>query len=651
MTKLTVLHVDETQTEDKAELVEIEWKGVAVYTTKYFTVEPTEEVTIVEVQEDVQRAAPEQQKPKPVAPKRTSSKLTQQATIESAPPVTSSSSSDENQGVDQPESGLGVSIEVDEKLDDHFEVVTEEDVKEATEEMANNEKAIDTTVTEQRHILVIGHDVHLTFNEAEKNEKSKSDEAAPQIDEVTTNEQVPDETTEQVDEDKLDVKEDAKEENEEVVEEKVVEEAAEEEQKEVDQEVIKDVKETEVQESTVAEEVPQQVTSVPDAVQENPAEIAEHEASKETVAESETKQTTAEITTPEDQAHAVRTSSLTESEVAKAVIAQALESRDDDEEDNKPAPRPVKDHTVKIDIVKDHNVLCKRTSSVRDAARMFQNVAEESAKAKPSTPQSVRKMPNRKSIQTDQPSQRQSGVVRVAVPIPENYKESKVTPQVIPPAPKSIFSDKYADKDLRKSTYDNMINVDIKSESTLPPPPATIEPKIEPPKVEESQYAFEGQFQTNTVNVKLTPSEPVNKPEIAPKPAATVIISTPAAIEESVITPELNKMSFASIIANLDFDLDPKTFTSKAQKSTKQAPLGLSIIDGEKIRPHAVFVTELKQTETKWTGDDLPRSGDVLVSLDGTEVTRENVDRLMMDTGNTISMTFHRFPGSFTGCE
>merc|ERR1712147_193051 len=249
----------------------------------------------------------------------------------------------ENQGVDQPESGLGVSIEVDEKLDDHFEVVTEEDVKEATEEMANNEKAIDTTVTEQRHILVIGHDVHLTFNEAEKNEKSKSDEAAPQIDEVTTNEQVPDETTEQVDEDKLDVKEDAKEENEEVVEE---------EQKEVDQEVIKDVKETEVQESTVAEEVPQQVTSVPDAVQENPAEIAEHEASKETVAESETKQTTAEITTPEDQAHAVRTSSLTESEVAKAVIAQALESRDYDEEDNKPAPRPVKDHTVKIDIVK-----------------------------------------------------------------------------------------------------------------------------------------------------------------------------------------------------------------------------------------------------------------------------------------------------------
>ena len=121
--------------------------------------------------------------------------------------------------------------------------------------------------------------------------------------------------------------------------------------------------------------------------------------------------------------------------------------------------------------------------------------------------------------------------------------------------------------------------MDIKSESTLPPPPATIEPKIEPPKVEESQYAFEGQFQTNTVNVKLTPSEPVNKPEIAPKPAAT-----PAAIEESVITPELNKMSFASIIANLDFDLDPKTFTSKAQKSTKQAPLGLSIIDGEKVR-------------------------------------------------------------------
>ena len=52
---------------------------------------------------------------------------------------------------------------------------------------------------------------------------------------------------------------------------------------------------------------------------------------------------------------------------------------------------------------------------------MFQNVAEQSAVAKPSTPQSVRKMPNRKSIQTDQPSQHMAGVVRVAVPIPVSF--------------------------------------------------------------------------------------------------------------------------------------------------------------------------------------------------------------------------------------
>ena len=38
----------------------------------------------------------------------------------------------------------------------------------------------------------------------------------------------------------------------------------------------------------------------------------------------------------------------------------------------------------------------------------------------------------------------------------ENYKEKRVTPQVIPPPPKSIYDDKYADKETRKSTYDNM---------------------------------------------------------------------------------------------------------------------------------------------------------------------------------------------------
>ena len=67
-------------------------------------------------------------------------------------------------------------------------------------------------------------------------------------------------------------------------------------------------------------------------------------------------------------------------------------------------------------------VIKQRSKSVRDAARMFQNVAEESAKAKPSTPQSVRRMPNRQSIQTDQPKASMTGVVRVAVPVPVSNK-------------------------------------------------------------------------------------------------------------------------------------------------------------------------------------------------------------------------------------
>ena len=121
--------------------------------------------------------------------------------------------------------------------------------------------------------------------------------------------------------------------------------------------------------------------------------------------------------------------------------------------------------------------------------------------------------------------------------------------------------------------------------ATLPPPPPTVEAKVEAPKVEESHYAFEGQFQ-QTSSAKREPSSfesqsSFEKPSIAPKPASTL---TPIAAKESSITPELNKMSFASIIANLDFDLEPKTFTSKAQKATNQASLGLSIIDGEKVR-------------------------------------------------------------------
>merc|ERR1712046_364143 len=50
-----------------------------------------------------------------------------------------------------------------------------------------------------------------------------------------------------------------------------------------------------------------------------------------------------------------------------------------------------------------------------------------------------------------------TGVVRVAVPVPENFVEKKPTPQVIPPQPKSIYDDKYAQRDhQRSSTYDNM---------------------------------------------------------------------------------------------------------------------------------------------------------------------------------------------------
>ena len=37
------------------------------------------------------------------------------------------------------------------------------------------------------------------------------------------------------------------------------------------------------------------------------------------------------------------------------------------------------------------------------------------------------------------------------------------------------------------------------------------------------------------------------------------------------------------VIKNLDFDSDPKEFTTKAQKKNKHSPLGITIADGEAV--------------------------------------------------------------------
>jgi len=160
----------------------------------------------------------------------------------------------------------------------------------------------------------------------------------------------------------------------------------------------------------------------------------------------ETKEVTEETTekTTEESSEATE-----ESKNQQAPTEDVNGNAEEDEDDT---------HYLEKKIEKDHEAVIKqRSKSVRDAARMFQNVAEESAKAKPSTPQSVRRMPNRQSIQTDQPKASMTGVVRVAVPVPENFVEKKPIPQVIPPQPKSIYDDKYASRDhQRSSTYDNM---------------------------------------------------------------------------------------------------------------------------------------------------------------------------------------------------
>lgn len=61
--------------------------------------------------------------------------------------------------------------------------------------------------------------------------------------------------------------------------------------------------------------------------------------------------------------------------------------------------------------------------NVRRSMQMFETVSEESAKPKPSQTKMTRRLSQRTSYRSDQPSQTGSGeVVRVAVPIPENHK-------------------------------------------------------------------------------------------------------------------------------------------------------------------------------------------------------------------------------------
>ena len=321
-------------------MIEIEWKGAPAYTTKYFTSEPDEEVKIAEVVEDVQHAAPV--KPKPVAPKRTSSKLTQQATIESAPPVTSSSSDETkteevNEQMDkvdeaEPESGIGT----DDKIEETYEIVTEEDIKDIKSEEIQEEP--------KEHILVIGHDIHLNFDQPKETQETAA-ESTDVVEQVAVTEPTADEPEVQICEPVTEEKPEAVEKPNVTDDAKVSEEPEASKESEVTEEpeVTEDAKvseEPEVSEKTV------EVKSEPEVAAEE-THVANEEVTDQTDKKSDAEtgeQPESEETKKTEQNGPVRASSLTESEVAKAVIAQALENRVD-EEDNKPAPRPVKDHT------------------------------------------------------------------------------------------------------------------------------------------------------------------------------------------------------------------------------------------------------------------------------------------------------------------
>ena len=88
---------------------------------------------------------------------------------------------------------------------------------------------------------------------------------------------------------------------------------------------------------------------------------------------------------------------------------------------------------------------------------------------------------------------------------------------------------------------------------------------------QEPKPARNEQTSVETKTESTKPKIESPKPKIAPKPA-----------QETIQPIDVNQMPFEAILTNLDFELEPKEFTCKAQKKTKQTSLGLSIIDGEK---------------------------------------------------------------------
>ena len=90
------------------------------------------------------------------------------------------------------------------------------------------------------------------------------------------------------------------------------------------------------------------------------------------------------------------------------------------------SPEPSRPSQSSEDCFKSEILRSRGVGSVRRSMMMFMEEQEKAAASKSSAARSVKKMPAFVDYQTDQPSLTGTGVVRVAVPIPQNFVVSRI---------------------------------------------------------------------------------------------------------------------------------------------------------------------------------------------------------------------------------
>lgn len=304
----------------------------------------------------------------------------------------------------------------------------------------------------------------------------------------------------------------------------------------------------------------------------------------------------------------------------------------------------------KTEIMKSRGV-----GSVRRSMMMFEKAQEESAKAKPSTPNMTRRLSQRTAYRTDQPSQTGDNVVRVAVPIPENYKEKKVERTPIKTGRVDVLFDSEAPAPVSPRTKEALPA--ISPTIAHAPDLATASP-IE---VTEQQSVEKTSVRNTTMTEIVTESKrPVTKTETSELTFSFSSIKieekslSPPQSPEKMVMSESFIESIDQILKEIDFESEPREVVTKASR-TKGASLGLSIITAEEeqgskaLANNVIIVKEvLEITGTTW-GGERPKPGDVLASIDGSNVTDDNVHDVIGDCGNLIQLKFLRYPSAFTG--